>query len=185
MHAKLNSVSLGPPPPRPVTHFVVTPRAIAPPAEQAAQASILSRLFAVIKSNAPSHDYSFSLAPIPGTPSATVVAGAPTFPAAPGPVSPGVGRPGQGGAGMLSPTPLLTFHDRTPVWTARCSSGLIELDEGQCRVLGVDPVFYVAVALTYLEFLEEREVRLRLRLGSRVFANCRGIDDWRRRRLVC
>ena len=62
----------------------------------------------------------------------------------------------------LTPTPLLTFHDRTPVWTARCSSGLIEMDEGQCRVLGVEPAFYVAVALTYLEFLEDREVRRRL-----------------------
>ncbi|KAM5538741.1 hypothetical protein V8D89_007463 [Ganoderma adspersum] len=167
VHAKLNSVSLSPPPLRSpvqsaVTHFVVSPRTLAPPAEQAAQASILSRLFMVIKSNAPSHDYSFTLAPIPGAPtaSATMVVGSPTSPVASGPASPGAGRPGQPGAGTdgtLAPAPLLTFHDRTPVWTARCSSGLIELDEGQCRVLGVDPVFYVAVALTYLEFLEERE----------------------------
>ncbi|PIL26156.1 hypothetical protein GSI_11911 [Ganoderma sinense ZZ0214-1] len=164
--AKLDSVSPSPPSPlrvRPplqsaVTHFVVAPRALAPPPEQAAQASIFSRLFAVIKSNAPTHDYSFALAPIPGSP---MGACSPTSPTTSGPASPGAGagRPGQGvGAGTtLAPVPLLAFHDRTPVWTARCSSGLIELDEGQCRVLGVDPVFYVAVALTYLEFLEERE----------------------------
>ncbi|KAI1795463.1 hypothetical protein LXA43DRAFT_992936 [Ganoderma leucocontextum] len=156
VHAKLNSVSLGSPPLRAaqsaVTHFVVTPRPLAPPAEQA---SVLSRLFAVIKSNAPSHDYSFTLAPIPA---AAMGSSSPTFATTSGSAPPaGVARPGQASTNTLTPVPLLTFQDRTPVWTARCSSGLIELDEGQCRVLGVDPVFYVAVALTYLEFLEERE----------------------------
>lgn len=188
VHAKLNSVSLSPSP-RPasaqsaVTHFVVTPRPLVPPAQETAQTSIFSRLFAVIKSNAPSHDYSFTLAPIPGAPTSPVVPGSPT---ASGAASPGAGYTGTSG-GTLAPGPLLAFHDRTPVWTARCSSGLIELDEGQCRVLGVDPVFYVAVALTYLEFLEEREVSSSFaRLAS--FANLGEFEcvvDDRRRRCLC
>ncbi|TBU54191.1 hypothetical protein BD310DRAFT_989541 [Dichomitus squalens] len=175
VHAKLDSVSLSPPRiarrisqptvQSAVTHFVVTPRPIAPPAEQG-QASIFSRLFAVIKSNAPAHDYSFTLAPIP-MPSQTTLS-SPSSPALTSPslsplaqasgAGPSLGAgPGQTSANPLAPTPLLTFHDRTPVWTARCSSGLIELDEQQCQVLGVDPVFYIAVAMTYLEFLQERE----------------------------
>ena len=116
--------------------------------------SIFTRLMAVIKNNAPAHSYSFTLAPIPGPPLPLAAATA---------TPPTLGSPteqaGQACVNPLTPTPLLTFHDRTPVWTARCSSGLIEMDEGQCRVLGVEPAFYVAVALTYLEFLEDREVR--------------------------
>ena len=181
VHAKLDSVSLSPPRvsrrisqptvQSAVPHFVVTPRTIAPPAAEQAQASIFSRLFAVIKSNAPTHDYSFTLAPIPApsastvssasSPSSPTLTSASTSPLAQAPGGVALGpRPGQTSANPLAPTPLLTFHDRTPVWTARCSSGLIELDEQQCRVLGVDPVFYVAVALTYLEFLQEREVSI-------------------------
>ena len=58
------------------------------------------------------------------------------------------------------PTPLLTYHDRTPVWTAGSTHGLLEVDQGRERELGIQPSFYVAVALTYLEFLTEREVSL-------------------------
>ena len=37
-------------------------------------------------------------------------------------------------------------------------SGLIEMNTALIRSLGVEPSFYVACALTYLEFLSEREV---------------------------
>jgi hypothetical protein len=56
-------------------------------------------------------------------------------------------------------TPLLVFHDQTPVLTVRSLTGLIELDKAEESYLGVDTSFWIAVALTYLEFLEEREVR--------------------------
>lgn len=39
-------------------------------------------------------------------------------------------------------------------------TGLLEVDRAEERILGVDTSFWVAVALTYLEFLEEREVCL-------------------------
>jgi len=55
-------------------------------------------------------------------------------------------------------TPLLVFHDQTPVLTVRSLTGLIEMDRAEESYLGVDTSFWIAVALTYLEFLEEREV---------------------------
>lgn len=55
-------------------------------------------------------------------------------------------------------TPLLVFHDRTPVLTVRSLTGLIEIDRAEERLIGVSTSFWIAVALTYLEFLEEREV---------------------------
>ncbi|KAI0776676.1 hypothetical protein BD413DRAFT_521812 [Trametes elegans] len=166
VHAKLHSVSLSPPSlslsladrerehdrsqgqggarktvRSAVTNFVLTPHAHAHVPQPAQPASLLARLMSVIKNNAPGHSYSFTLSPLPAASAAASGSGA---------------GPGQE-AHALTPTPLLTFHDRTPVWTARCSSGLIELDERQVRVLGVEPAFYVAVGLTYLEFLQERE----------------------------
>ncbi|KAF9545680.1 hypothetical protein CPC08DRAFT_716139 [Agrocybe pediades] len=53
--------------------------------------------------------------------------------------------------------PLLTFTDHTPLLTVRSLTGLIEVDEAEERRLGVDGSFWIAVALAYLEFLEERE----------------------------
>ncbi|THG98227.1 hypothetical protein EW026_g3926 [Hermanssonia centrifuga] len=60
-------------------------------------------------------------------------------------------------APVPTPIPLLTYHDRTPVWTVGTTYGLIEIDKLRERELGVQTSFYVAVALTYLEFLTERE----------------------------
>jgi len=74
-------------------------------------------------------------------------------------------------------TPLLVFHDQTPVLTVRSLTGLIELDKAEESYLGVDTSFWIAVALTYLEFLEEREVRFQNVLTYRsridVFASYR------------
>ncbi|KAH9925599.1 uncharacterized protein BXZ73DRAFT_91056 [Epithele typhae] len=155
VHAKLDSVSLSepgpataprPPPPTvrsAVTHFVV---ALRQPAAVTAKAtpSMFSRLVSALKSSTPVHDSSFTLFAIPAPPPRSP-AGAP----APAPA------PGQGHA--LTPHPLLVFHDQTPMWTAGSTTGLLEMDAEQCRVLGVEPAFYVAVALTYLEFVEDRD----------------------------
>ncbi|KAH9887017.1 hypothetical protein C8Q73DRAFT_813012 [Cubamyces lactineus] len=161
VHAKLDSVSLSPPTqqrrlPRPtvqsaVTHFILTPHSHAHVPQPTQPTSLLTRLMAVIKNNAPSHSYSFTLSPLPSAPMPQ------SLPLSPTGTTPGPSAGSPVAANPLTPTPLLTFHDRTPVWTARCSSGLIELDERQVRILGVEPAFYVAVALTYLEFLQERE----------------------------
>jgi hypothetical protein len=56
--------------------------------------------------------------------------------------------------------PLLKFHDTTPVLTVRSLSGEIEIEGREEAACGVDRGFWIAVALAYLEFLEEREVGL-------------------------
>ena len=51
------------------------------------------------------------------------------------------------------------YHDTTPFLGANNTSGTIELDHGVARCLGVEPSWWIAVALAYInEFLEEREV---------------------------
>lgn len=91
----------------------------------------------MLKNHTPSHSSSFTLSPLPP---AAVPLGHDLDP------------------DSSAPTPILTFHDRTPVWTVRSTHGLIELDTEQIRLLGVEMSFYVACALTYLEYLGEREV---------------------------
>ena len=54
--------------------------------------------------------------------------------------------------------PLLTFTDRTPTFSV-LTTGLLEINKGLERQMGIDPAFWVAVALAYLEFLTERDVR--------------------------
>jgi len=59
---------------------------------------------------------------------------------------------------QLAPTtPVLTFHDITPLIGTRSTSGTIELDHGVARALGVDPSWWITVALAYIEFLDERD----------------------------
>jgi len=60
---------------------------------------------------------------------------------------------------MPTPAPrtLLTFTDHTPTLTYNTITGLIVLDEPELRRLGVETSFWIAVALTYLEFLQEKE----------------------------
>jgi hypothetical protein len=54
-------------------------------------------------------------------------------------------------------TPIFVHHDRTPVFAVGSFTGLLEIDPGKDHALGVDRSFWIAVALTYLEFLEDRE----------------------------
>jgi len=39
----------------------------------------------------------------------------------------------------------------------RSFTGLIEIDRTEEQLLGIETSFWIAIALTYLEFLEERE----------------------------
>lgn len=45
------------------------------------------------------------------------------------------------------------------MFTVRSVTGLLELDEKVEREFGVAQSFWIAIALTYLDFLEDREVR--------------------------
>ena len=56
--------------------------------------------------------------------------------------------------------PLLVFHDTTPVMTVQSTTGLIEINRAEERMLGVETSFWIAICLTYLEFLEDKEVSL-------------------------
>lgn len=42
--------------------------------------------------------------------------------------------------------------------TVRSTTGLLEIDEAEAKLLGVQTSFWIGVALTYLEFLGERDV---------------------------
>ncbi|CCM05952.1 uncharacterized protein FIBRA_08191 [Fibroporia radiculosa] len=123
----------------PMAHFLLSPDATPRAPQSVTGVSIFSRVLSALKSSTPSPSYSFTMSPIT-TPSAT---------------PPSSGSP----RGLVPPTPapLLTFHDRTPVWTVYASSGCIELDKMRVRSLGVETSFYIAIALTYLDFLSERD----------------------------
>ncbi|KAF8322805.1 uncharacterized protein EI90DRAFT_3130922 [Cantharellus anzutake] len=54
-------------------------------------------------------------------------------------------------------TPVLAFRDTTPLIGAHSTSGIIELDHGVARVLGVDLSWWISVALAYIDFLDERD----------------------------
>ncbi|KIJ25374.1 hypothetical protein M422DRAFT_38812 [Sphaerobolus stellatus SS14] len=53
-------------------------------------------------------------------------------------------------------SPLLTFTDQTPTFSVSVS-GLLEVNEGVDRLLGIDTSFWITISLAYLEFLEDRE----------------------------
>lgn len=150
-----------------ITQFILTPSAV-PPIQVAETASLLSRALSVIKNYHPSRsNNTFTLcrvlhppkidgisSPPPPYASNASISSLPNF----GPTGP-LGQHQQKSQPVLR-TPLLTFHDQTPFLTLRSLTGLIELDKVEERTLGVDTSFWIAVALTYLEFLEEREARL-------------------------
>ncbi|KZT00371.1 uncharacterized protein LAESUDRAFT_555677 [Laetiporus sulphureus 93-53] len=140
-------ISSRPPPTplTPITHFLLTPHSAAHIPKPTEKVSIFTRVVSALKNNVPSHSYSFTLSPVPG-PSAPAI-----------PPLPNYGHHSHHEHGPPTPIPLLTFHDRTPVFTVRNNTGVIELDTDQVRSLGVEASFYVAVALTYLEFLSERD----------------------------
>lgn len=60
-----------------------------------------------------------------------------------------------------STSPLLTFTDRTSTFSV-ATTGLIEVNKGMERQLGINPSFWIALALAYLEFLADRDVSLSL-----------------------
>ncbi|KAJ7145685.1 hypothetical protein C8R44DRAFT_723606 [Mycena epipterygia] len=140
------------PPPMQVTEFVLTPSSadVLKPEEM----SFFQRALSVIKSHsAPS--YSFTLARVAAAPPVT-------SPPPPYVSSSPLTSPLDSTAALVIPAaapapPLLAFHDHTPVMNLRSVTGLIEIDQAEERALGVESSFWMAVSLTYLEFLQERE----------------------------
>ena len=114
-----------------ISPFLLAPHSLTHVPQPDQQPGFFGRVLSTFRNHAPSHSLSFTLAPILENP----------------PKPP------------PTPTPLLTFHDRTPVLTVRSVTGLLELDERAERDLGVAQSFWIAIALTYLDFLEDREVR--------------------------
>ncbi|KAG1894905.1 uncharacterized protein F5891DRAFT_1194715 [Suillus fuscotomentosus] len=98
------------------------------------------RALSMFKNNRPSHSASFTITPLNR----------------PSPQPPGSGhRISQ--IIPMTPTPLLTFHDRTPLLTLASVTGLLEINRAEERILGIDTSFWIAVALAYWDFLEDRE----------------------------
>ena len=158
-HSTLRRASRPIPSPYP-TEFLLTPSSTQP-AQEMKDASFFTRALSVLRSHQPSHSNSFTLSRVvPPDMNCS-----PTPPPPHAPDTPVAADAAQSTAAILEQqtylhTPLLVFHDQTPVLTVRSLTGLIELDKGEESYLGVDTSFWIAVALTYLEFLEEREVRL-------------------------
>ncbi|KAG8215210.1 hypothetical protein J3R82DRAFT_8751 [Butyriboletus roseoflavus] len=134
--------------PTKITQFLLAPHSSphVPCPQPGEQRTLFTRALSLFQNHKPSHTASFTLCALDGIGSAPQVAG---------PSS----QPRQLLSQLIPkmPSPLLTFHDRTPVLTVGSVTGLLEIDRAEERILGVDTSFWIAVALTYLEFLEERE----------------------------
>ncbi|KAF8809825.1 hypothetical protein BYT27DRAFT_7093215 [Phlegmacium glaucopus] len=136
--------------PTQITQFVLAPSSIQP-THQPANASFFTRALSILKSHQPSHSNSFTLSRLL-TPSP--LSSPPPYVST---VALGPDATSTDNVPLPLHPPLLVFHDRTPLLTVRSLTGLIEVDRAEERLLGVDTSFWIAMVLTYLEFLEERE----------------------------
>ena len=155
VHAKLEEIPKSQRPKLAIPMTQVTQFFLAPHSVQPTSDSLFARALSVLKNHRPSHSNSFTLSRITANPKNTPLSPPPPYvgsPSAPIEVS-------SPAISVLLPPPVLVFHDRTPVLTVRSHTGLIEINRAEEQLLGVETSFWIAVALTYLEFLEEREVR--------------------------
>ncbi|KAH7882198.1 hypothetical protein F5I97DRAFT_1913169 [Phlebopus sp. FC_14] len=130
-----------------ITQFILTPHStprVSKP-QPGEQTSFITRALSLFNNHKPSHSSSFTLCPSDKRTNAIQ------------PVGPSQSRQRLSQLIPQTPKPLLIFHDRTPVLTVRSVTGLLEIDRAEERIFGVDTSFWITVALTYLEFLEERE----------------------------
>ncbi|KAG7442692.1 uncharacterized protein BT62DRAFT_982397 [Guyanagaster necrorhizus] len=127
-----------------VSEFILAPHS-SQHVETTEDSTIFARAFAALRNHKPSHSNSFTLSRVAQPPVSPP-------PYASDPVLAPTERP----KSILCP-PLLVFHDRTPVYSVASFTGTIEFDRAEEGLVGVDTSFWIAVALTYLEFLAERE----------------------------
>ena len=139
--------------PTQITQFVLVPSSIPPMQQQPANISFFTRAFSILKSHQPSHSNSFTLSRLLVL---NPLSSPPPYASSVPLVTPEVASTDN--APLPLHPPLLVFHDRTPFLTVRSLTGLIEIDDTEEQLLGVDTSFWIAIVLTYLEFLEEREV---------------------------
>ncbi|KAF8637130.1 hypothetical protein AX17_003034 [Amanita inopinata Kibby_2008] len=142
----------GSPRPMQVTQFILAPHSVAPQTTDASS-SFFSRALSALKNHRPSHSRSFTLSRIPPP-----IHNSPPPPYTSQSTLTLTSSEPKTEADTIQPLkPFLVLHDRTPVLTVGSFTGLIELDQVEERMFGVDRSFWIAVALTYLEFLEQRE----------------------------
>ena len=164
IHAKLEEISSSPSSratisgarqlPSQITQFILAPHSSAH-VPQPETSSFFTRALSAFRNSKPSHSSSFTLCPLPPPAMASTVTSVQNAPTA-GTATP---PPSSHHFHLLPrPIPLLTFHDRTPILTVGSITGLLEIDEAEQKLLGVQTSFWIAVALTYLGFLEERDV---------------------------
>jgi hypothetical protein len=65
--------------------------------------------------------------------------------------------PSPSSSNRTTPRPILTFRDTTPLLSSGTTQGVLTLDEGMVKVLGVERGFWICLALCWLEMMEERE----------------------------
>jgi len=141
-------------PPSQISQFILAPHSSAHVPQP--DTSFFTRALSAFKNSKPSHSSSFTLCPLspPATsPTTTAVTKAP-------PAGPALSSAPSGHHFLHlppRPIPFLTFHDRTPILTVRSITGLLEIDQTEEKAMGVQTSFWIAVALTYLEFLGERD----------------------------
>ena len=135
------------------SRFILAPLSIVPAQAVGTTSSFFTRALSVLKNHTPAQSNSFSLSRVlPSSPSSP-----------PPPYQASTGETFQSAPTITEAaplhSPLLTFHETTSLFQFRSASGLLELDRTEEELLGIDASFWIAVALTYLEFLEDREVR--------------------------
>ena len=147
-----------------ITQFILAPIGIPSMRQSPTQQSVFFRALSMLKSHSQTYSNSFTLSRVPlNTPLSPPPPYAINLPAtdASRPTVNFSQAPTSSSATATSVVPLhaplLIFHDQTPVLTVRLLTGLLEIEKTEEVLLGVDTSFWVAVALTYLEFLQERE----------------------------
>lgn len=143
------------PSPRPtqITQFILAPHSSAH-VPQPETSSFFTKPLSAFKNSKPSHSSSFTLCPLNAPTAQSSVPEALPAPNSP----PSSSKSNHFPHVPARPTPFLVFHDRTHILTVRSVTGLLEIDHAEEKAMGVQTSFWIAVALTYLEFLEERDV---------------------------
>ena len=130
-----NSASVHPNPPMHrrscVIKILLSPHSTA--SQHAAEnQSIFNKALSLLRNHKPSHSASFTLCALfPDTEAASSVD---------------------------TSVPLVTFHDRTPVFTFHATTGILEINRDLEAALDIDRSFWVAASLAYMDFLRDREV---------------------------
>lgn len=73
-------------------------------------------------------------------------------------LSPSTPSPDSSAPPPLSLPLVMRFVDETPIFTVGSTMGAFELDQTEVKALGIDMSYWIAVGLTYLDFLENKAV---------------------------